>query len=108
MASRLVRLGMLAALGAAALLGPGTPAGAAEKAANAAAAEAGAGRARGPGSPRETSVTPPPRPILGTNLMPIPGEQCADIRRGRSEDSRPIASCERRPRGHGRDRRRPD
>jgi hypothetical protein len=110
MASFLIHIGALTALGVAVIAGPqAPPAVAAENAVSVAApAEVGNAKTKGKGPGRGTeNLSAPARPILG-NLSIMPGEQCADDRRSRSKD-KSVASCERRPRGHGRDgRSRPD
>jgi hypothetical protein len=99
MASHLHRLSALAALGLAVIIGPQALA-AADKGANAAApASASSAKAQGPSKGR---VAPPARPILGANLTVMPGERCAEIKKGPSQ-RRSVTSCERRPRGHGHD-----
>jgi hypothetical protein len=98
MASYLLRLGALAALGLIVMVGPPASA-AANKDAAAASAPASSAKAQGPSKGR---VAPPARPILGTNLTVVPGERCAEIKKGPSQ-RRSVTSCERRPRGHGHD-----
>jgi hypothetical protein len=97
MAFHLHRLGALAALGLIVMVG--LPASAAADKGAAASAPASSAKAQGPGKGR---VAPPARPILGKNLTVMPGERCAEIKKGPSQ-RRSVTSCERRPRGHGHD-----
>jgi len=98
MASYLLRLGALAALGLIVIVGPPASA-AANKDAAAASAPASSAKAQSAGKGR---VAPPARPILGAKLTVMPGERCAEIKKGPSQ-RRSVTSCERRPRGHGHD-----
>jgi hypothetical protein len=99
MAFHLHRLCALAALGLIVMVGPPASA-AADKDAAAASAPASSAKAKSPG--RGGLVAPPARPILGANLTVMPGERCAEIKKGPSQ-RRSVTSCERRPRGHGHD-----
>jgi hypothetical protein len=98
MASHLHRLRALAALGLTVIIG--SQASAADKGTNATApASASSAKAQSVGKSR---VAPPARPILGANLTVLPGERCAELKKGPSQ-RRSVTSCERRPRGHGHD-----